>query len=100
MKNVLLGMLLAALVVFFMFPSTSLAVTKNVTFVVNTATVPDTVGTGYTVQVRGGTLPLTWGNDTGGALNRIGGDYWSKTLAFNVGDTINFKIFVAFSNHG
>ncbi len=94
MKKLLLVALVAALVIGFMAPSTTLAQPRNVTFIVNTATVPDTVGTGYTVQLRGSHAPLTWGNDTGGGMNHIGGDYWSKTLQFNQGDTVFFKIFV------
>ncbi len=74
-------------------PSEGYAQTRNVTFIVNSATVPDTVYPGYTMQVRGSKPPLTWGNDTGGQLVSIGGDYWSKTLAFNVGDTLRFKLF-------
>jgi hypothetical protein len=46
------------------------------------------------VQIRGSKAPLTWGDDTGGLTTNIGGDYWSKTLAFNVGDTVRYKIFV------
>jgi hypothetical protein len=38
----------------------------QVTFRVNTSTVPDTVTpNSAVVQVRGGTAPLTWGSDPG-----------------------------------
>ena len=76
----------------FFIASLSFSQTRNVTFVVNSATVPDTVSPAYTMQLRGNTPPLTWGNDTGGRLINIGGDYWSKTLAFTVGDTVRYKI--------
>ena len=92
MKQVILFALVAFLIVG-LFPSMGNAQTRNVTFLVNSATVPDTVTLTYTMQIRGSKPPLTWGNDTGGGLVNIGGDYWSKTIAFNVGDTIHFKIF-------
>ena len=94
MKKALPLVLAIALVATVFAPMSAVAQTRNVTFIVNTATVPDTVAPGYTVQIRGNKLPLTWGNDTGGGTTRIGGDYWTKTLAFTVGDTILFKIFV------
>ncbi|MBM2839876.1 MAG: C-terminal target protein, partial [Bacteroidetes bacterium] len=85
---------MVALLFVAMLPSSEgYAQTRNVTFVVNTSTVPDTVSPTYIMQVRGSRPPLTWGNDTGGGLVNIGGDYWSKTLAFNVGDTLRFKFF-------
>ena len=93
MKQVLLVATVAFLLGVLLLPSEGYAQTRNVTFLVNSATVPDTVFPGYTMQVRGSKPPLTWGNDTGGQLNNIGGDYWSRTLAFNVGDTLQFKIF-------
>lgn len=93
MKHFLLVTLAVLVVVGLTIPSTADAQTRNVTFIVNSATVPDTVGPAYTMQVRGGTPPLTWGNDTGGQLANIGGDYWSVTLAFPVGETVRFKIF-------
>jgi hypothetical protein len=92
MRNILLVALVAVLALGVLAPA-SLAQTRNVTFVVNSATVPDTVFPGYTMQIRGSHAPLTWGNDTGGQLVNIGGDYWSVTLPFTVGDTVFFKIF-------
>ncbi len=92
MKHAVLTALVALLLVGLTVQD-GFAQTRQVTFVVNSATVPDTVYPGYSMQIRGGTAPLTWGNDTGGGLANIGGDYWSTTLAFNVGDTIRFKIF-------
>jgi len=94
MKQALLVGIVAFLFVLLLLPSQGSAqTTRNVTFLVNSATVPDTVNPGYIMQIRGNKAPLTWGNDTGGGLTSIGGDYWSTTLAFNVGDTIYFKIF-------
>ncbi len=64
----------------------------NVTFRVNTATVPDTLVPTDTVQIRGNLSPLTWDNLTGGVLvNTPGGDYWTKTIQFPAGDTLHFK---------
>jgi hypothetical protein len=69
------------------------AQTRNVTFIVNSATVPDTVAGTYSMQLRGNTAPLTWDNTTGGVLTNIGGDYWSATIAFPVGSNLEYKIF-------
>lgn len=70
------------------------AQTVNVTFRVNAATVPDTVGPTSVVQIRGNTAPLTWGSDTGGDMINVGGDYWEVTLAMP-GNTsgIEYKFF-------
>jgi hypothetical protein len=77
------------------------AQTVNVTFRVNTATVPDTVTpNSAVVQVRGGTAPLTWGNDTGGQLVNVGGDYWEVTLAFPTNTAIAYKFFANASGDG
>jgi hypothetical protein len=68
----------------------------SLTFVVNTATVPDTVNSTYSVVLVGsGTgsadSALTgWGS--GKALTNIGGDYWKTTFKVNVGDTMKYKI--------
>ncbi len=70
------------------------AQTVNVTFRLNTATVPDTVGPNSVVQVRGSVAPLTWGGDTGGNMTNVGGDYWEVTLAFPAGSSIQYKFFV------
>lgn len=65
----------------------------NVTFRVNTATVPDTLVPTDTIQLRGSLAPLTWDNLTGAVLqNTPGGDYWTWTHQFNAGDTMHFKI--------
>lgn len=93
MKNTVQIALAILLVIALCAPGSTQAQTRNVTFVVNTATVPDTVAPGYTVQIRGNEAPLTWGGDTGGGLTNIGGDYWSKTIAFPVGANLQFKIF-------
>ncbi len=75
-----------------------------VTFTVNSATVPDTLPVaGQTMQIRGGTggtddgiSPITWGNDLQNNMTRVGGDYWSKTLDVQVGDTLRYKYVVAY----
>jgi hypothetical protein len=69
------------------------AQTVNVTFRVNTATVPDTIGPNSVVQVRGGTPPLQWDNTTEGQCVNIGGDLWEVTLAFPTNTAINYKFF-------
>ncbi|RQW04313.1 MAG: hypothetical protein EH225_06085, partial [Calditrichaeota bacterium] len=76
------------------------AQTVNVTFRVNTATIPDTISTNAAVQVRGGTAPLTWGNDTGGQMTNIGGDYWEVTLQFNANATSEYKFFANAAGDG
>jgi len=65
----------------------------NVTFRVNSATVPDTMGPNSVFQIRGDTSPLTWGGDTGGSLVNVGGDYWEVTLQFPANSTIQYKFF-------
>jgi len=66
----------------------------NVTFRVNTATVPDTlVPADSTIELRGSVSPLTWDNLTGCVLKNIpGGDYWTGTFQFQSGDTVHYKI--------
>lgn len=93
MQKVLLTVLLAVIVIGVFTSASVNAQMRNVTFLVNSSTVPDTVSSLYPMQIRGGSAPLTWGNDTQGNLNNIGGDYWSVTLQFNVGENIHFKIF-------
>jgi len=63
----------------------------NVTFVMNTSTVPDTVSPLSSVQIRGGTAPLTWGDDTGGQCVNQGGDIWTVTLRFPAGAAVDYK---------
>jgi|GEM_PF-1773219 len=82
---------------------------KNVRKVVlnlNTATVPDTIPVaGSTIQVRGGVnhaggfSPITWGNDAQNNLTRVGGDYWTKTLYMQAGDTLSYKYVVEYGTN-
>ena len=67
----------------------------RITFMINTATVPDTLHPISTVQVRGNTAPLTWDNTTGVNAVNIGGDYWKATAKFYVapGQAIQYKFF-------
>jgi len=71
------------------------AQTHSVTFILNTATVPDTIPvTGSTIQIRGSSIhnsPITWGNDVQNNMTSIGGDYWSKTVTLSTNDTVNYK---------
>ncbi len=61
----------------------------NVTFQVNTATVPDTLIS--SVTVTGDKSAITnWG--AGFPLTNIGGDYWKGTVQFVPGDSVRYKI--------
>jgi photosystem II stability/assembly factor-like uncharacterized protein len=79
--------------------------TRRVTFTVNTATVPDTLPVvGQTMQIRGGVnhaggiSPITWGNDAQNVMTQVGGDYWSKTMQMQVGDTLRYKYVVTYAS--
>jgi hypothetical protein len=63
--------------------------TVTVNFLINSSTVPDTLHSTSTLQVRGNRLPLTWTDLTGVRAVNIGGDYWIATVKFllNRGDT-------------
>lgn len=65
----------------------------NVTFRINTAGVPDTLISTSTVQVRGGTAPLTWGLDSPVLAHNVGGDYWEATASFPKNSEIVYKFF-------
>jgi len=69
------------------------AQTVKVTFHVNTAAVPDTLGALSTVQVRGSGGPLTWGGDSPVFLHHVSGDYWKGTAEFPAGAAIQFKFY-------
>jgi hypothetical protein len=70
--------------------------TVNVTFLVNTATIPDTLLPTSTVQLRGSLPGFTWDNNSV-LMSNIGGDYWKVKVPFIVvrGTTLSgqFKIF-------
>ncbi len=51
----------------------------KVTFIANTAGVPDTLQANHTVQIRG-FWPFTWDNNSPGIMTNIDGDYWSYTI--------------------
>ncbi|MFQ5603108.1 MAG: T9SS type A sorting domain-containing protein [bacterium] len=72
-------------------PSPGAGLSVEVTFWMNTATVPDTVTPNSSVQIRGGTPPLTWGDDTGGVLEHVQGDLWKKSLMFPAGAQVDYK---------
>lgn len=98
MKKTLLLMLVGLVAVGLVSPSVLMAQQKNVTFIINTATVPDTLKAGASLSITGAAAHDTndtkalsnWG--TGALLTNIGGDYWSKTLALTPGDTLFYKI--------
>lgn len=66
----------------------------NVTFLANTATVPDTLKPGSFVQIRGSADVFgPWGMSSKTILSNIAGDYWKGTARLKVGDTIQYKFF-------
>ncbi len=77
-------------------PTAIAQTTHNVTFIVNTATVPDTITSKSPVVLTGGgsnggdTVLTSWG--AGRQLDTIGGDYWIKTLTFSDSAQIAYKI--------
>ena len=72
--------------------------TVTVHFMVNAATVPDTLRPISFVQVRGSLAPLTWGMTSPVKLTNTIGDYWTGTANFVVtpGTTIQYKFY---TNH-
>jgi len=76
--------------------ATQILDTVNVTFLVNTATIPDTLSPTSTVQLRGSLPGFTWDNNSV-LMTNIGGDYWKVKVPFIVvrGTTLSgqFKIF-------
>ena len=89
MKRSLLSLLVAVLVVG-IGTSTAPAQTRQVTFLINTSTVPDTVNANSSVTVTGNLTELT-SFGAGVAATNIGGDYWSVTVGLQQGDTASFK---------
>jgi hypothetical protein len=87
----------------------------SVRFMVNTATIPDTVRAGDIVQIRGSVKragdtefreldnyfgkSITW-DDRSVKLNSIGGDYWSTSLSMAPGDELRYKLYTAKSVDG
>ncbi|MGB2907190.1 MAG: T9SS type A sorting domain-containing protein, partial [Candidatus Aminicenantaceae bacterium] len=77
---------------------------RKVTFTCNTATVPDTIPVaGSTIQIRGGSQgggfsPITWGSEAQNNMFNVGGDYWSKTMEMQVGDTLRYKLVVNYAS--
>jgi hypothetical protein len=81
----------------------------SVRFMVNTATIPDTVRAGDLVQIRGvingAEQPnyfgqsISWGSGSV-TLQNAGGDYWSANLTMAPGDELNYKIYTAKSVDG
>lgn len=66
--------------------------TVNVTFMVNTAGVPDTLTEHSLVQIRGGQAPLTW-DGSSVTMTNIGGDYWTATVEFPANTSFEYKFF-------
>ncbi len=97
MKKALLAACVVVLAVALVAPLQMQAQVKQLTFLVNTATVPDTVNGTYNV-VLVGTGTTHWADSVltgwgaGRALTYVGGDYWKGTFGFQVGDTLKYKI--------
>ncbi len=88
------GILLFAVLTMTFFMGSAMAQTVDVTFVVNTATVPDTLWPDQAfVQMRGDTAPLTWDNTSPVVFTNAGGDYWTATVEFPSNATVNYKLF-------
>jgi len=96
MRHLFLGTLLLLLIAG-VSTTPALAQLYNVTFNVNTCTVPDTLNASSPVQVIGGSpqhyadsVLSSW--SAGVQMTSVGGDYWQKTLGFHAGDTLHWKI--------
>ena len=89
MKKAILSFVVLAVLVGLM-STAAIAQTHNVTFMINTATVPDTLVSTSSVTVTGNLAALT-GFGAGVAATNIGGDYWSTTVALVQGDTASYK---------
>ncbi|MCB2205911.1 T9SS type A sorting domain-containing protein [bacterium] len=88
------GLFFAAVLMLTLFAGSAMAQTVDVTFVINTATVPDTLWPDEAfVQMRGDTSPLTWDNTSPVVFTNAGGDYWTATVAFPENTTVNYKLF-------
>lgn len=97
MKKVILIAFVLLLAAAFVLPQAANAqTTHHVTFIVNTATVPDTITSKSPVVITGGgskggdTVLTGWA--AGVPLDTIGGDYWIKTLTFADSASIAYKI--------
>jgi hypothetical protein len=89
MRRIALALFLVVL-----FGGVASAQTVNVTFLVNSSTVPDTLWPDKAVlQIRGDTPPLQWNATTSATLTNIGGDYWTATVAFPPNTQIKYKFF-------
>ncbi|HCD52396.1 MAG TPA: hypothetical protein DEQ34_08110, partial [Balneolaceae bacterium] len=76
----------------------------NVTFTVNTSTIPDTVNAdNYSLYINGaikgagagqsfvGGETITWDANATATLDNVGGDYWTATYQMMPGDTLLYK---------
>jgi hypothetical protein len=96
MKKVVLLAFILLVAAGFVAPPMNAQTTHHVTFIVNTATVPDTITSRSTVVLTGGgshggdSVLTSWGS--GVPLDTVGGDYWIKTLTFNDSASIAYKI--------
>jgi photosystem II stability/assembly factor-like uncharacterized protein len=71
----------------------SLQTFANVTFMVNTSTVPDTIGAKSVVQIRGDDPLFGPWSDAGLKMTRVQGDYWKATARLTKGKVIPYKFF-------
>ncbi len=78
----------------FLSTATAFAQTVNVTILLNTATVPDTIRSTAFVQMRGDKAPLTSDSASPVIFTRVAGDYWKAIVPFAVHDTVRYSFFV------
>jgi len=78
----------------FLSTATAFAQSVNVTFLLNTSTVPDTIRSTGFVQLRGNKTPLTSDSTSPVIFTRIAGDYWKAVVPFAVHDTVQYAFFV------
>ena len=101
--------LIVTLVLVVMMAFQPLSAQINVTFRVNTATVPDTLKETHFVQIRGALngqdnvqLPdgkvISWGSNSDLVMTNVGGDYWEITFQMNPDDTLRYKIWAGFDS--
>jgi hypothetical protein len=96
MKRLILLVCVALAGLMLIIPAVASAQTHSVKFLVNTASVPDSITAASNVVVTGGgtfggdSVLTSWGS--GVVLTNIGGDYWTTTLQFGDSANIAYKI--------
>lgn len=77
----------------------------DVTFIVNTSTLPDTLSENHYIQLRGAVngnggeylgQMIDWNTDSDLVAENIGGDYWTVNVKMEPEDTLIFKVWSGF----